>query len=107
MSNDTDWIQPGVQAVVTLATAENSGEVMIDGCERWIPQSALRPLPPPLSPTAARLEAEKARLMEALADLAKQDYSGAMEDDAREHADFEGAYNTMIGIARAALDPQP
>lgn len=55
MSNDTDWIQPGVQAVVTLATAENSGEVMIDGCERWIPQSALRPLPPPLSPTAQRV----------------------------------------------------
>lgn len=58
---DTDWIKEGVEAVVMIARGpDKAGDVLIRRSRSgdysfWIPQSALRPLPPPLSPTAQRV----------------------------------------------------
>ena len=48
-------------------------------------------------------------LEEALADLARQKTLSEMEEEdegAEDRADFIGAYDAMIGIARAALQPK-
>jgi len=54
----------------------------------------------------ATLRADNARLREALEELAEQTLTAEMTQGHRAIADYEGAYNSMIGVARAALAPQ-
>lgn len=42
-------------------------------------------------------------LIEALQDIARQRLTSEMDDDQAEHADYEGAYDIIVGIARKAL----
>lgn len=49
------------------------------------------------------LRAENERLRVALEDIAKQMINAEMDEQQHRYADYEGAYETMIKIARAAL----
>ena len=49
------------------------------------------------------MRSENGRWREALADIAKQRIWGEISDDEYDHADFEGAYEAIVAIARAAL----
>ena len=59
-----------------------------------------------LSAEVETLRAENARLRKALEELAEQTLTVEMTPGHRTIADYEGAYNSMVGVARAALAPQ-
>ena len=51
----------------------------------------------------AAVQAETERLELAFDEIACQSTTDEMDDDERKDADFEGAYDTIIKIARAAI----
>ena len=53
------------------------------------------------------LRARVAKLEEALKDIGKQMINAEMDEQQHRYADFEGAYETMIKVARAALKDTP
>ena len=53
------------------------------------------------------LRARVAKLEEVLADIAKQMLMSEMGAEQAEYADYEGAYETMIKVARATLKDAP
>lgn len=53
------------------------------------------------------LRARVAKLEAALADIAKQMLMAEMGAEQAEYADYEGAYETTIKVARAALQDAP
>lgn len=48
-------------------------------------------------------EEQHARMLTALSDVARQHRTSEMDDDQREHADYEGAYNHIVMLSRVAL----
>ena len=56
---------------------------------------------------AAAVDAEMAArekvLREALEDIAKQKLQSELDEEQLEHGDFYGAYDAIVGVARAAL----
>jgi hypothetical protein len=53
--------------------------------------------------TIQRLRAQRDELLAALGRISKQSLSSELSDDVRDDADYEGAYDALIGEARAAL----
>lgn len=52
-------------------------------------------------------EAEKrGKFQDALCVIARQNLTVEMDEDQHEHADYEGAYNTVVQVARRAIEPQ-
>lgn len=51
--------------------------------------------------------AEIEKLREVLGDIARQRSGAEMTDEESEHADYEGAYEHIVLIARAALGEKP
>lgn len=49
------------------------------------------------------LRAENWRLRDALRDIAKQHLDSEMTEEESDHADYEGAYDSIVKVARAAL----
>ncbi len=50
-----------------------------------------------------KCEAENKRLMKVLEDMAKQHLISEMDEEDRDYADYEGAYEIFINQARAAI----
>jgi hypothetical protein len=55
---------------------------------------------------ARKLERERDRYRKALEEIAAQFLSDEMDDDTSENADWEGGYEAIVKIARAALSPE-